>query len=72
MPQIILPVRQLTALHGTWLQTTSSGDKGTLRQAHQVLFSGVDVWTPLYHPQGKGKNISYGCGPRGHLTHPFH
>lgn len=71
MPQIILPVWQLTALRGTWLQTTTSGDKGTLRQAHQVLFSGVAIWTPLYHPQGKAKNISYGCGPRGHLTHPF-
>lgn len=29
------------------------------------------VWTPLYLPQGKAKNISYGCGPCKHLTCPF-
>lgn len=56
---------------GTWLPTTSSGDKGTPRQAHQLLFSGVAVWTPLYLSQGKAKNISYGCGPCKHLTCPF-
>lgn len=61
----------LLCIMGFGYRTTSSGDKGIPRQGHWLLFSGVSVCHPSYLPQGKVKNISYGCGPSGHLACPF-
>lgn len=45
------------------LETKEYPDKGTA-----PVFGGGH---PSYLPQGKVKNISYGCGPSGHLACPF-
>lgn len=71
MPQIILPVRQRTSLRGTGYRLLALGTKEHSGKRTSSSFQGWPSGLPCYLPQGKAKNISYGCGPRGHLTRPF-